>query len=129
MPGRVGLRSLSQFHELTSKDIVQAQLLRDLTRDIKTMRAARIDVDLLEKQNIRVQISQEIHNRGQLQASVDVPIQDAKGAARPGKPPEGGEILGNDFIFWHKSKCPSSKLGKYALLGETQVQWIINFSP
>src|SRR5215469_3714506 len=104
MPGRVGLRSLSQFHELTSKDIVQAQLLRDLTRDIKTMRAARIDVDLLKKQNIRIQISQEIQDRGQLQAPVDVPIHDANGTARPGKPPEGGEILGNEFIFCHKSR-------------------------
>src|SRR5215470_20101442 len=103
MPGRVGLRSLSQFHELTSKDIVQAQLLRDLTRDIKTMRAARIDVDLLKKQNIRVQVSQEIHDRGELQTPVDVPIHDANRTARPGKPAERREILGNDFILCYKS--------------------------
>src|SRR5215510_2252814 len=102
MPGRARLRSLGQFHELTSEDVVQAQLLRDLTRDIKTVRAPGIDVDLLKKQNIRVQISQEIHDHGQLQTPVDVPIQDANGTARPGKPPERRKILGNDFIFCHK---------------------------
>src|SRR5215813_3606305 len=108
------------------------------------MRAARIDVDLLKKQNIGVQISQKIHDLCQSQAPVDVPIHDANGTARPGKPPERGEILGNEFIFCHKiklrvsfiqnaplckSKRPCSKLGKHAVPGETQIQRIINFGP
>ena len=74
MPGGISLRSLSQFHELTPEDVVQAQLLRDLTGDVKTMGAARIDVNFLEQQNVRVRLTQELYDGGQFRSPVNVPI-------------------------------------------------------
>src|SRR5258708_24321971 len=98
MPGGISLRSLSQFHELTPEDVVQAQLLRDFTRDINTVRAVRIDVSFLKKQDVSIHLRQELYNGGQFQAPRNVPGGNSNWTGRPGQPLGKPEILSNHLL-------------------------------
>src|SRR6478609_185227 len=129
MPGGVCIRSLGQLDEFAPKYIVHLQPSRNFTGDIQPLRAAHIDVHFLKEQDVRVRLSQELQNGRQLQTTVNIPVHNANGTARPCKPSEWREILGNDFRRWHKSKDPCGKLWENALLGETQVQGIIDLGP
>src|SRR5258708_15363908 len=101
MPGGISLRSLSQFHELTPEDVVQAQLLRDFTRDINTVRAVRIDVSFLKKQDVSIHLRQELYNGGQFHGTINVPHDNSNGNWRPGKTLVKREIFRNDLLPRH----------------------------
>ena len=52
--------TLCQLHELTTEDIVQAQLSGNLLRDVQTVSSSSIDVDLLKNEDIGIRIAQKI---------------------------------------------------------------------
>src|SRR5258708_22296369 len=112
MPGGISLRSLSQFHELTPEDVVQAQLLRDFTRDINTVRAVRIDVSFLKKQDVSIHLRQELYNGGQFQATINVPVDNSNGTGRPGKTLVRREILSNDLLRRHIKTLSRQVVGR-----------------
>src|SRR5258707_12674634 len=112
MPSGITLRSLSQLHYLAAEDVVQAQLLRDLTGDVKAMGAARIDVNFLKEQDVSIHLRQELYNGGQFQATINVPVDNSNGTARPGKPLVRREILGNDLLRRHIKTLSRQVVGR-----------------
>ena len=62
MVGGAALRSLRQFHKLTSENVIQAQLARDLLGDVELMRPICVDVNLLKKEDIGLRVAQEIYD-------------------------------------------------------------------
>lgn len=95
VPCGAGVRTLRQLHKLAPKDVVQAQLSGDFLRDVQTVSSSSIDIDFLKNENIGIRIPQEIYDRPELQATVNVPIDHSYRAARPGEPLNRPEILGD----------------------------------
>src|ERR1700756_679125 len=56
------LRSLRQFHKLTSENVIQAQLASDLLGNVELMRTIRIDVNFLKKEDISLRVAQEVYD-------------------------------------------------------------------
>jgi hypothetical protein len=83
MIGRAGAGTLRQLHELTTEDIIKAQLPGDLLRDVPTVSSSSIDIDLLKNGNVRIRIAQELHDRPKLQPSVNIPVHHSYGTSRP----------------------------------------------
>mgnify|MGYP001037163841 CR=1 FL=1 len=123
------MRTLGQLYKFPTEDIIQAQPPGDLLSDIQTVSASSIDVDFLKNENIGIRIPQEIYDRSELQATIDVPIDYPYGTARPGQPLARRKVLGNDLVGWHDSNDSWDQVWKNTLLGKAQIQRIIDFGP
>jgi len=68
--------TLCQFLKLTPKHIVELQLFCDLPRNIEVICAPRIQVQLLQQQNVRLDATQKFDDPRQLKPAIDVPAHD-----------------------------------------------------
>jgi hypothetical protein len=93
--------SLDKFLKLTPEHIVHLQLSRDLFGDVQAVGATRVKIRFLQNDNVCICIREESYDRIQLQAAIDVPIDDAQGTGRPRHPTERREIAHNDFWYCH----------------------------
>src|SRR6266567_8070092 len=77
MIGRRRSRSLRQFLKLASEDVVHSKVTRKLLGDVQTMGSSRIEIDLLERQEIGLLRCEKFRDIGQMESAVDVPVHDS----------------------------------------------------
>jgi hypothetical protein len=114
-----------QLDEFAPKYIVHAQLSRDFTGDISRC-ARRINVHFLKKQKSASAWPRNSKMAGSCKPRSIFSPQRERSCASP-KPPNGAKFSAR-FPALARIKNPCSKLWKDALLGETQVQWIIDLT-
>ena len=73
MIGRRVRISLRQFLELAPEDIVHLQRLRYLTGDVAALGSARINIRLLQQNQISRWPRKEVNYRIQLKTTIDIP--------------------------------------------------------
>ena len=95
---RRAFRTLNQLLKLAAKHVVHLQLACDLFGNIQAARASRVEIDLLQDQNIGIRTDKEAEDALQLLAPVNVPIYNAQRTRWPKLPPGRREIAGNDFL-------------------------------
>src|ERR1700745_166894 len=93
--------SLHKLLELSTEDVVHLQLPGNLFGDIHTMRATRIEIRLLQDENVCICTCKEINDARQLQATVDVPVDNAQRTGRPGEPTHRRKVTRKYFLHCH----------------------------
>jgi len=93
--------SLNEFLKLAPEHIVHLQFPGNLFRYVQPMGSARVEIHLLQNEDIRICICEEIDDLQQPLSSVDVPIDNAQRTGRPDCPAKRREVAGNDFLHCH----------------------------
>ena len=89
---------MSQFLELASKDIVQLQLLRNLSRNVELMSSPCIEIHLLKENQICVGTGQEVYDACQLKPAIDIPVDHLDWAPRLEQPACGRKVADFDLL-------------------------------